>query len=228
MRNLAIIPARSGSKRIPNKNIKDFLGKPIISYTIKSAVSSNIFDEVMVSTDDKNIADISEQYGAVVPFYRSKETSNDFAIIADVVTEVLTNYKMQGKTFDNICILFATAPLITVARITESYKMLINDGFDSVLPVLKFSYPIQRALQIENKKLSFIEPENYAKRSQDLMPTYHDSGQFYWIKTSEFENQKTLFTKNAGAIILSETEAQDIDTEEDWKIAEIKYKLLNQ
>jgi len=228
MRNLAIIPARSGSKRIPNKNIKDFLGKPIISYTIKSAVSSNIFDEVMVSTDDKNIADISEQYGAVVPFYRSKETSNDFAIIADVVTEVLTNYKMQGKTFDNICILFATAPLITVARITESYKMLINDGFDSVLPVLKFSYPIQRALQIENKKLSFIEPENYEKRSQDLMPTYHDSGQFYWIKTSEFENQKTLFTKNAGAIILSETEAQDIDTEEDWKIAEIKFKLLNQ
>jgi len=228
MRNLAIIPARSGSKRIPNKNIKDFLGKPIISYTIKSAVSSNIFDEVMVSTDDKNIADISEQYGAVVPFYRSKETSNDFAIIADVVTEVLTNYKMQGKTFDNICILFATAPLITVARITESYKMLINDGFDSVFPVLKFSYPIQRALKIENKKLSFIEPENYEKRSQDLMPTYHDSGQFYWIKTSEFENQKTLFTKNAGAIILSETEAQDIDTEEDWKIAEIKFKLLNQ
>jgi len=226
MRNIAIIPARGGSKRIPQKNIKLFLNKPIISYSIESAIKSKLFDDVMVSTDDLQIAEISKKHGASVPFIRSEKTSNDFAIIADVIIEVLDNYKKTGIEYDNICVLFATAPFITSERLKEGFELMQNKGFDSVFPVLKFSYPIQRALKIENDKLSMINPENYEKRSQDLMPAYHDSGQFYWMKTKEFYKQKTLFSKNAGAIILSEMEVQDIDIMEDWEVAEIKYKRI--
>jgi len=226
MRNIAIIPARGGSKRIPQKNIKLFLDKPIISYSIGAAIKSKLFDEIMVSTDDTKVAEISKKYSASVPFMRSEKTANDFAIIADVVIEVLDNYKKAGIEFDNFCVLFATAPFITAKRLKEGYELMLKKGFDSVFPVLKFSYPIQRALKIENDKLSMINPEYYEKRSQDLMPAYHDSGQFYWMSTKKFYKQKTLFSKNAGAIILSEMEVQDIDTIEDWEVAEMKYLLL--
>jgi len=225
MRNLAIIPARGGSKRIPQKNIKAFLGKPIISYSIESALKSKLFDEVMVSTDDTQVAGIAKQYGASVPFMRSEKTADDYANVADVIIEVFDNYKKTGEEFDNFCVLFATAPFITKERLKEGFDLLQEKKFDSVLPVLKYSYPIQRALKIEDDKLSMIHPENYVKRSQDLMPTYHDSGQFYWMSTKEFYLQKTLFSKNAGAIILSEMEVQDIDTIEDWEVAEMKYRI---
>ncbi len=228
MRNLLIIPARGGSKRIHQKNIKLFLNKPIISYSIKSAIESKLFDEIMVSTDDEKVVEIAKKHGASVPFMRSDKTANDFAVIADVIIEVLDNYKKLGIEFDNFCVLFATAPFVTPVRLKEGFELLTKKGFDSVFPVLKYSYPIQRALKIENDKLSMINPENYLKRSQDLMPTYHDSGQFYWMTTKEFYKQKTLFSKNAGAIILSEMEVQDIDTLEDWEVAEIKYKRIKQ
>lgn len=226
MNNLAIIPARGGSKRIPRKNIKDFLGKPIIAYSIEAALDSGLFEEVMVSTDDNEIAEIAIKYGAKIPFFRSEKTANDFAHVAEVIEEVLDSYRSENKQFDNFCCIFSTAPFISKKRLKEGYELMLKNNFDSVFPVLKFSYPIQRALKIENEKVSMILPENFNKRSQDLMPAYHDSGQFYWMKTQEFYKQKRVFAENSGAIILSEMEVQDIDTIEDWEVAEMKYKLI--
>jgi pseudaminic acid cytidylyltransferase len=220
---LAIIPARGGSKRIPRKNIKDFLGKPIIAYSIEAALKSELFDEVMVSTDDSEIAEIAKKYGAKAPFFRSEKTSNDYAGIAEVAAEVLEEYKEE---FTYFCIIFATAPFITHERLIEGYKLVKEKKFSSVFPVRKFSYPIQRALELKNHKVSMIWSENYTKRSQDLTSAYHDSGQFYWVNTAEFLKEKKVFMENSGAIILSDLEVQDIDTTEDWELAEMKYRIL--
>jgi len=227
MAKLAIIPARGGSKRIPNKNIKDFLGKPIIAYSIKTALSSNLFDEVMVSTDDDEIAKIALDFGASVPFLRSKDNANDYAVLADVIEEVIIKYSQIDKAFDSICCILPTAPFINTQIIVESYDRLLEYDFDSVFPVLEFSFPIQRALKIQNKKVAMVNEEHLNTRSQDLDPRYHDAGQFYWLKTNRFSINKKLFSQNSGAIVISELEAQDIDTETDWKLAEIKYKLLH-
>lgn len=225
-KNIAIIPARGGSKRIPGKNIKPFLGKPIIAYSIEVALKSNLFTEVMVSTDDEQIATIASKYGASVPFLRSEATSNDFATLGDVVEEVLLVYEKQGKFFDNLCCILATAPFINEELLNEAFQLMIKHHYDSVFPVVRYSYPIQRALRMQNGKISMFYPENFLKRSQDLEPAYHDSGQFYWMKVEEFKKQKRFFARNSGAIILSETEVQDIDSEEDWKLAEWKYQWL--
>lgn len=226
MANLAIIPARGGSKRIPRKNINFFLGKPIIAYSIQAALKSNLFDEVMVSTDDKEIAKIAIAYGAKVPFLRSNDNANDFAVLADVVEEVLTNYSEDGNTFSSICCILPTAPFVTSFKIIEAFNKLINSNFDSVFPVLEFSFPIQRSLKIEDNKVAMVWKEHLNSRSQDLESRYHDSGQFYWLKATSFLKERKLFTTNSGAIIISELHAQDIDTETDWKLAEIKYKLM--
>jgi pseudaminic acid cytidylyltransferase len=228
MSNLAIIPARGGSKRIPRKNIKDFLGKPILSYSIEAAIKSNWFDEIMVSTDDREIADIAQQYGAKVPFLRSKENANDFATLADVLIEVVGQYKGIGKYFENICCVLATAPLTTSNRIKEAFTKLVNNELESVLPLVEFSYPIYRALEFDDdNNLKMIWPEYLKTRSQDLKPAYHDSGSFYWAKTNALLDQKTLLCKNGSGILLQGTEVQDIDNETDWKLAELKFKFLN-
>jgi len=226
MSSLAIIPARGGSKRIPRKNIKPFLGYPIIEYSIKAAIESGLFSEVMVSTDDPEIVEIALAAGATVPFLRSEKTANDFAHIGEVLTEVLETYNEFGKFFDSFCCILATAPFLSSSRIIEGYNLLQQNDYDSVFPVLKFSYPIQRALKIEDKKVSMIQPEHLLSRSQDLMPAYHDSGQFYWCRTNRFLSKKVVFTGNSGAIILSDIEVQDIDTPEDWELAEIKYQII--
>ncbi len=226
MANLAIIPARGGSKRIPRKNIKPFLGKPIIAYSIESALKSNLFDEVMVSTDDEEIAKTARDYGAKVPFLRSNDNANDFAILADVVEEVIANYSEKNQSFENICCILPTAPFVTSSKIAEAYTKLTKDDFDSVFPVLEFSFPIQRSLKIADNKIGMVWSKYLNSRSQDLEPRYHDSGQFYWLKTTSFNNNKKLLTDNSGAIVISELHAQDIDTETDWKLAEIKYKLM--
>jgi len=228
MHNLAIIPARGGSKRIPRKNINEFWGKPIIAYSIEAALESGLFDEVMVSTDDNEIAEVTRQYGAKVPFLRSAENANDFATLADVLIEVVNQYKESGKSFHNICCILPTAPLTSVNRLKEAFAKFVNEDLESVLPVVEFSYPILRALEFnKNERLKMIWPEYLKTRSQDLKLAYHDSGSFYWVKTNALLNQKTLFCKNGSAIVLPETEVQDIDNETDWKLAELKYKLLN-
>jgi N-acylneuraminate cytidylyltransferase len=228
MKLLAIIPARGGSKRIPRKNIKPFLGKPIILYSIEAAVQSGLFDEVMVSTDDTEITRTALMNGATVPFMRSELTSNDFAHLADVIQEVLLKYRETGKSFDVFCCILPTAPFIKPERLKQAYDLLINKNYDSVYTLIRFSYPVQRALKIEDGRISMIQPENFNKHSQDLSPTYHDSGQFYWMKTNRFLEQKSFLTTNTGALILSDIESQDIDNEEDWQIAEIKYRIIQE
>lgn len=223
MKNLCIIPARGGSKRIPRKNIKDFLGKPIIAYSIEAALNSGLFDEVMVSTDDEEIAAIAEQYGASVPFMRSAETANDFATTRDVLNEVLFQYKSMGKIFDAICCIYATAPLITSADLITAHNLLKESFFTCVYPVVEFSYPIWRCLDVAedgSMKRHWSEYEN--SRSQDLPKEYHDSGTFYWYRITDGK----IVEGKLGAIILSEDRVQDIDNEIDWKLAEMKYQLL--
>ncbi|WP_282042219.1 pseudaminic acid cytidylyltransferase [Winogradskyella flava] len=226
MSNLAIIPARGGSKRIPKKNIKHFLGKPIIAYSIEAAQNSLIFDEVMVSTDDSEIAKTAKIYGADVPFERSEKNANDFAVLANVVLEVIEQYADRGKYFENVCCLLPTAPFVNSDKLKEAYHKFSEESYDSLFPVIEFSFPIQRALKINNNKVSMVWEEHLNSRSQDLESRYHDSGQFYWLKTNTFLEQKKLFTENSGSLIISSLEAQDIDTETDWKLAEMKYKMM--
>lgn len=228
MRNLAIITARGGSKRIPRKNIKAFCGKPIIAYSIEAALGAGCFDRVMVSTDDPEIAEIARSCGAEVPFMRSAENANDFATTRDVVKEVLAQYEEQGETFDGVCCIYPTAPFITAERLAEAMELLCEKEADSVVPVVQFSFPPQRGLILQNGMAAFKWPENALARSQDLEPFYHDCGQFYCLNTKAFGEQELLFMKKTCPIILSEMEVQDIDNETDWKLAELKYRLLHE
>ena len=228
MKCLAIIPARGGSKRIPHKNIKPFLGRPIIAYSIEAALGTGLFEEVMVSTDDVEIAEIARQEGASVPFLRSMENANDYATLADVLVEVINAYKGGGYEFDLICCLLPTAPLISSEDVRSAYDQLVMSTFDSICPVVAFSYPILRSLSIDEKgNLNMNWPEYRFSRSQDLRPAYHDSGTFYWIKTSSLLKDKKLLSENGTAIVLDEFRVQDIDTDTDWALAEMKYKLLH-
>tara|TARA_B100000963_G_scaffold358207_1_gene382256 strand:+ start:1044 stop:1733 length:690 start_codon:yes stop_codon:yes gene_type:complete len=228
MKNLALITARGGSKRILKKNIKNFHDKPIIYYSINTAINSKIFDYVMVSTDDKEISKISKQFGAKVPFYRSKKNSDDYSTTSDVITEVLNELKKINLEFDNVCCIYPTAPFLTDEMLSLSGKILEKEDVDSIISITKFSYPIWRGFKLNsNNSVEYLWPENELKRSQDLPAVYHDAGQFYFFKVSSFLDQKTLIMKKNKAIILSNDKVQDIDTIEDWKIAELKYSLLN-
>lgn len=223
---LAVITARGGSKRIPKKNIKAFCGKPILSYSIEAALQSNIFTEVMVSTDSSEIAEVAKEYGASVPFMRSAVTSNDYAVTADVLREVLWQYDKLGQHFDYVCCLYPTAPFVTSEKLRDAFSHLINSEAESLNPVVAFSFPPQRGQVIdENGFLKYQCPENYPKRSQDLQPMYHDVGQFYFYKTDALLNKPRLEWKEI-PYILDETEVQDIDNETDWELAEIKYKFM--
>ena len=226
MKRLCIIPARGGSKRIPRKNIKPFMGKPIIAYSIEASLKSGVFDEVMVSTDDEEIAGIARQYGASVPFLRSAETANDYATTVDVLLEVVNKYKELGQEFDTICCLYSTAPFVTSDRLKEA-SAKINDSVDACFTIVQYSYPIQRSLRInvaEYVEMKF--PEHLKSRTQDLEKVYHDAGQFYFVKTEALINEKTVWCKRTTPLILSELEVQDLDTETDWQLAEMKFQLL--
>lgn len=224
-KNICIIPARGGSKRIPRKNVKNFLGKPIIAYSIEAAINSAIFDEVMVSTDDEEIAKVAEEYGAKVPFLRSVENADDFATTLDVLKEVLDKYKQEGYMFNVVGCIYPCAPFVTSVKLQNAYHILSNNNFDLVMPVIKFSFPIQRALTFNENRIVFAYPEFANSRSQDLNNHYHDAGQFYLMKIEETILKNRMVSKNSGAIIISELEGQDIDNEMDWKLAELKYQI---
>lgn len=226
-RSIAIIPARGGSKRIPNKNIKIFYGKPIIAYSIVAALKSKCFDTVMVSTDDTAIARIAKRYGASVPFFRSEKNSNDHAHLADVIEEVLLSYTKAGQSFENFCCLLATAPFVTPALLKFSIKILHQKKADGIVPVVQYSNPIQRALTFKKGYLSMVNPSNYTKRSQNLPKAYYDAGQFYLLKTSEFIRVKKMYARKSLGIIIDEMQSQDIDSINDWRLAEMKYKLIS-
>lgn len=228
MKTIAIIPARGGSKRILRKNMKDFLGKPIIAYSIEAALNAGIFEEVMVSTDDEEIATISRIYGASVPFLRSDRTSNDFATTADVIEEVLDKYKVAGKEFDAVACIYATAPFVNAARLTEADEVLKKGDFDSVFSVVAYSYPVQRSLVINaDDRIEMKWPQYKSARSQDLELFYHDAGQFYFSMVKNFQNAHGFWGMNTSPIILSELEVQDLDTMTDWELAEMKYRLIH-
>lgn len=227
MKSLCIIPARGGSKRIPRKNIKPFLGKPIMAYSIEAALKSGIFDEVMVSTDDEEFAEVAKKYGASVPFLRSEATSNDYATTVDVLLEVVDMYKQQGKVFDVICCLYSTAPFVTAERLKEASSKL-SAQVDGCFTVVEYSYPIQRSLKLNER--GFIEmryPEHLKSRTQDLEKTYHDAGQFYFMKTAAMKQEETVWCKRTAPLVLSELEVQDLDTLTDWQLAEMKYELIH-
>ena len=228
MKTLAMITARGGSKRIPRKNIKEFNGKPIIAYSIEAALSSGVFDEVMVSTDDEEIAEIAKKYGAKVPFFRSEKTANDFATTVDVIEEVLNTYKERGEEFDIFCCIYPTAPFITAKRLKDAVEELAKSDADSLIPVVRFSYPPQRAMEVHDGKLVFRQPENLSKRSQDLEPHFHDAGQFYVVRSESFFKNRGIMVGDILPMELSELEVQDIDNEVDWKLAELKYNLLRE
>lgn len=221
MKNLCIIPARGGSKRIPRKNIKPFMGKPIMAYSIAAALESGLFDEVMVSTDDEEFAEVARQYGASVPFLRSEATASDYATTKDVLREVLNRYEERGEQFDRMACIYSTAPFITAKRLKEAYAKL--DGCDCAYPVVQFSYPIQRCLVITDGLMTRKWPQYETSRSQDLEPTYHDAGQYYFYRVGPFLKGEKLIING---IVLSELEVQDLDTETDWKLAEMKYRLI--
>ena len=223
MSAIAIIPARGGSKRIPKKNIKIFCGKPIICYSISAALESGIFDEVMVSTDSKEIAEISEKAGAKVPFIRSKKNSDDDSTVIDVVKEVLDYYDSEGKRFDILCTIYPTAPFVTPEKLKMGLDVMEKTGADGQMTVVQYGFPPQRSNVIKNGLLEYCYPEYRLTRSQDLEPIYHDTGQFYFGRIAE---DLSFETHIYAPLIVPETEAQDIDNETDWKIAEMKYSLM--
>jgi pseudaminic acid cytidylyltransferase len=225
---LCLIPARGGSKRIPRKNVKNFLGKPIINYAIEAALDSKLFSEVMVSTEDAEIATIAKNCGAVVPFMRSQENANDFAPTVEVILEVLKEYGARGQSFEYVCCIYPTAPFVSGDLMKETLKSLEDNQAEALVPVLRFGFPIQRAVKIENQLMKMFQPEHMFTRSQDLEKSYHDAGQFYWVKVSELYKQKKLYMDKTVAFELDEMLAHDIDTPKDWEIAEFKFSLMNQ
>ena len=225
MSTVAIITARGGSKRIPKKNIKEFCGKPIIAYSIEAALNSDVFDEVMVSTDSEEIAEIAKKYGAKVPFLRSDDNSNDFATTSDVIVEVLEKYAEAGQNVTKACCIYPTAPFVTAEKLKSGMHML-DGNTDTVIPVVAFSYPPQRGMIIEDSLRALREPQYARTRSQDLEPMYHDCGQFYCFDVNSFMKTRNLLAGRIRPLVCSEMEVQDIDTMTDWKLAEVKYKMM--
>ena len=226
MEKVAIITARGGSKRIPRKNIQEFCGKPILAYSIEAAVESGIFDTVMVSTDDEEIAEIAEKYGAEVPFFRSEKTAGDYATTNDVLLEVLEEYERRGRHFEAACCIYPTAPFVTAEKLKNAMEQLLSSDADTLIPVVAFSYPPQRAMIVKEGRLVFEYPQYLDSRSQDLEPHYHDAGQFYVFRTTAFRKNRRLMVGNILPFVLQEMEVQDIDSRTDWEIAQIKYRLM--
>ncbi len=225
---IAIITARGGSKRIPGKNIKEFCGKPILAYSILAALESELFDEVMVSTDSQEIAKVAGQFGANVPFMRSKETSDDFSTTADVLTEVLDAYEKRGRSFSYMACLYPTAPFVTAEKLAQGLRILKQKDAAMVMPVVPFSYPPQRGYIMKDGRLEMKWRENLNKRSQDLEKLYHDCGQFYVYQVDKYRAVRGQISEGIVPIVMDEMEVQDIDNEEDWRLAELKYKFMKE
>ncbi len=229
MNNVAIIPARGGSKRIPGKNIKRFAGKPIIAYSITAAKMSGLFRRIIVSTDSEQIAGVAQEYGSEVPFMRPAELSDDFTETAAVILHTLNWLRKDERLPDYFCCIYATAPFIQVRFIREGLSRLRQENAISALSVTSFGYPILRALKTdENGLLKMFWPEHKTTRSNDLPEAYHDAGQFYWARTKGFLEEKTFFSSKAIPIMLPRQLVQDIDTPEDWEFAEHLYNALKE
>lgn len=225
--NIAVITARGGSKRIPRKNIKLFCGKPMIAWSIEAALKSECFKQVIVSTDDEEIALIAQKYGADVPFLRPKNLSDDHTGTNLVIAHAIEWLNSQGLNPDLICCIYATAPFICLSDIQDGLDLIVEKNCDYVFSVTSFAYPIQRALKFEDDgKLGMFYPSNFYTRSQDLEESFHDAGQFYWGKTKVWLEGKPALLANSFPIRLPRYRVQDIDTLEDWQHAEKMMEVL--
>ncbi len=225
-RTICIITARGGSKRIPHKNIREFCGKPIIAYSIEAALASELFDEVMVSTDDGAIAAVAREYGASIPFMRSAAASDDRAATSEVVREVLVDYERIGKEFDVVCCLYPTAPFVKASELRDAAD-LIGEGAMSVIPVASYDFPPLRGFRIHpDGSIAYAFPEYASVRSQDLPRMAHDCGRFYFATTDAFRRAGSFMTEKTRALWIPAQFVQDIDTTEDWEIAEQKYRAM--
>ena len=227
--NICVIPARGGSKRIPRKNIKEFNGKPIIAYSIEAALKSNCFSQVIVSTDDDEISEVAKKYGALVPFVRPDELSNDYAGTISVIKHAIEWMENNNNYIESVCCLYATAPFIQSKIISKAYQQLKDSNSDYCFSVTSFAFPIQRAIKIvQGDKVDMFYPQHFMDRSQDLEDSYHDAGQFYWGIPQEFLDNEDIFSEKSIPVILPRYLVQDIDTLEDWHRAELMYKALDE
>lgn len=226
---LAVIPARGGSKRIPRKNIRSFAGRPMIEHSIVAALSSGCFDEVIVSTDDEEIADISRSAGAKTPFIRPANLSDDYATTAEVIQHAIRWHKEQGNMVDYVCCVYATAPFLKAEDIARGYSLLNETrSADYAFSVTSFPHPVQRGLVFEGDRLNALYPEYSNTRSQDLPEVYHDAAQFYWGRASAYLGGVPLFSNKSIGVVIPRFRVQDVDTEEDWVRAELMYRALQQ
>ncbi len=224
-KKIAIVPARGGSKRIPKKNIKFFFGKPMIAWSIEAAKDSGLFDHIIVSTDDHEIAEVSKLYGAEVPFLRPENLSDDFIGTGPAVKHALKWFMEKLGEVDYVCTIYATAPFVSAQDINSGYALLTNANVNMVFTVTSYPYPIQRSLKINDGRVEMVNPENYSIRSQDLEARYHDAGQFYWSTTDAILKDMSAFSCGAIPLILPRSQVQDIDTNEDWERAELMFEV---
>ena len=225
---LAVIPARGGSKRIPRKNIKPFCGKPMVAWSIEAALASRLFEQVVVSTDDIEIAEVAKAYGAVVPFLRQPSLSDDHTGTTAVVANAIAWYQDHGYSPDLVCCIYATAPFIAVPDLQRGLDILTDSGADFAFSVTRYPSPIQRALKLTvNGRVDMFQPEYFNVRSQDLTEAFHDAGQFYWGHASAWMANKPVFSTDSAPVILARHRVQDIDTVEDWERAEYLFRAMN-
>lgn len=222
---IAVIPARGGSKRIPRKNIKPFGGRPMISWSIAAARESELFDRIIVSTDDDEIASISRGEGADVPFMRPAELSDDNTGTIPVMAHAVAWLNARGEVADEVCCIYATAPFIEAADLCHGLDVLRTSGADFAFSVTSYAAPIQRALRLNcDGRVEMFDPNHFNSRSQDLEEAWHDAGQFYWGRREAWLSHRALFGTHAAAVVLSRHRVQDIDTQADWQRAELLYK----
>jgi N-acylneuraminate cytidylyltransferase len=227
MSRLAVIPARGGSKRIPRKNIKPFCGKPMIAWSIEAALQSGCFDQVIVSTDDAEIADVARQHGALVPFIRPQELADDHTGTTEVIAHTIDWFNGQGQAPSEVCCIYATAPFVTPADLLQGWQVLTESGCDFSFSVTSYAFPIQRAIRITPAgRVEMFNPEHFNTRSQDLEEAWHDAGQFYWGQAQAWLQNKVIFGPTSVPIKLPRHRVQDIDTPEDWVRAEWLFKAL--
>ena len=224
---LCVIPARGGSKRISRKNIKEFFDRPMIAYSIKAAVASKCFDQIVVSTDDTEIAKVAKSFGASVPFARPNELANDYTGTVPVIRHAIEWFDYKGQSPSEVCCLYATAPFVQADAIRKAYRQMKREQVDYCFAATSFAFPIQRAIKVTaENRIEMFYPKYLETRSQDLEESYHDAGQFYWGKAEAFKQQKSLFSKSSTPYILPRYLVQDIDTPEDWKRAKLMYQVL--
>lgn len=226
---LAVIPARGGSKRIPRKNIKPFVGKPMIAWSIEAALASRCFDRVIVSTDDDEIASVAREWGAETPFLRPAALSDDHTGTIPVIAHAIAELEREGSSHDAVCCLYATAPFVTSGDLITGLESLAGNDVDYAFSVTSYAFPIQRALRMTAEgRVRMFQPSQFDTRSQDLEEAWHDAGQFYWGRAEAWLEGRTLFTERSVPVKLPRHRVQDIDTLEDWERAEWLFRALNQ